>query len=244
MCDVPHHQSQGWAGWPSWPPAPEMKPIGSWHDLSHALNENIPVPKIFPSPSFSRVKTIPQDILNVTRIDMVCHLGTHIDAPAHVMADGPTIESIPQHYFHGAGVVWQFNPKPCAAITANDLQLGSPKIRRGDILFLSTGWAKLFGQESYFNNPYLSEDAADWIVANGIKCVGIDFVSPELPFALRPPSFSYPIHRRLLGQGVLVIENLADCSHMGNSRVEIICGALKIDHADGSPAWIFARSVS
>lgn len=244
MCDSPHHPSKGWAGWPVWPSSAAMTPLGGWHDLSHTLHDGIPVPKIFPKPSFGRVLSMPEHILNVTRIDMVCHLGTHIDAPAHVLMDGPTIEAVPQEYFHGPGIVWQLRPEPLSAITAAHLQSLSPTVNPGDMLFLSTGWAALFGKDDYFNNPYLTEDAADWLVEHGVKCIGMDFVSPELPFSMRPSGFDYPIHRRLLGAGVLVIENLADCAAIGNTRVEIICGALNIDEADGSPARIFARKAS
>jgi len=229
-------------GWPAKTTGQPIKPTGAWHDLTHRLNASIPVPKIFPKPSFERVLNLGPDILNVTRIDMVCHLGTHIDAPAHVLIDGPTMEDIPEHYFHGIGVVLSIDCAPKSPITAEHLEQAKPKTEPGDILLLHTGWGKQFGTPSYFDNPYLSESAVDWILAHQIKWVGIDFVSPELPFALRPEGFDYPVHRALMSQGILIVENLADCSALANERVEIMCGALNIDQADGAPARIFART--
>ncbi len=242
MCDCPNNQHRGWLGWPTQTQARNLRATGGWHDLTHRLHENIPVPKIFPKPSFERVLNLGPDILNVTRIDMVCHLGTHIDAPAHVLIDGPTMHDIPEHYFHGSGVVWPIQVSERSAITAHDLEGAQPAINPGDILLLSTGWAKKFGQPSYFDNPYLAADAVDWILAHQIKWVGIDFVSPELPFALRPDGFDYPVHRALMSKGVLIVENLADCSMLAGQRVEVVCGALNIEQADGAPARIFART--
>lgn len=243
MCDCPSQLHRGWLGWPHWLTSPAVVPTGEWDDLSHPLDASIPVPKIFPKPSFDRVLSMPENLLNVTRIDMVCHLGTHIDAPAHVFLDGPTIEEIPSQYFHGVGVVWALDCLPQSGITAQVLEKSRPMCQPGDALLLSTGWAKRFGSEHYFDNPYLSDDAVDWIVAHDIKWVGIDFVSPELPFALRPADFDYPVHRKLLSKGILIVENLADCSALAAERVEFVCGALNIKGSDGAPARIFARTI-
>jgi len=60
---------------------------------------------------------------------------------------------------------------------------------------------------------------------------------------MRPANFSYPVHRKLLSHGVLIVENLADCSSLHNRRVEVVCGALNIEDADGAPARIFARTI-
>lgn len=244
MCDAPHHRLNGWQRWQPVLTQPELVSTQAWTDLSHTLHNDIPVPKIFPKPLFSKVRSIPEFVLNVSHMDMVTHLGTHLDAPAHVFANGPTIEQIPPAYFHGSGVVWRIDLKAREPITKAVLQACQPEVRAGDFVLLSTGWGEWYGTDQYFESPYLTEDAAHWLVEQGVKCVGIDFVSPELPFSMRPERFDYPVHRILLGHGVLVIENLASCRTLEEKRVEVVCGALKIEGSDGSPARIFAREAT
>ena len=73
--------------------------------------------------------------------------------------------------------------------------------------------------------------------------LGVDFATPDLALPRRAPDFDWPVHKVLLGNGVLIAENLADFGVLAGQRVEIICGALNIEGADGSPARILARTI-
>jgi len=71
-----------WQGWAA--PVPGGP---AWTDLSHVLNADVSRVAMFPAPSFSRFKSLPDDPLNVTEIRMVAHVGTHLDAPSHFIPD-------------------------------------------------------------------------------------------------------------------------------------------------------------
>lgn len=243
MCEVTSTGRTGWRGWRHWPEAQPARATGPWHDLSHKLNNELPVPHVFPHPHFGRIASMPEARLNITRIDMVCHVGTHLDAPLHLFVDGPGFDQIPPGHLNGPGVVWHLDVPPFGEISAELLRSRQPRLRPGDMLLLHTGWARRFGGDDYYDNPALTLDAAQWLVDQGVKLLGVDFATPDLALPKRAPDFDWPVHKILLANGVLVAENLADMSALAERRVEVVCGALNVEGADGSPARILARTV-
>lgn len=244
MCEITPNGRLGWRGWRQWPETAPPRPTGGWHDLSHKLHNGLPVPHVLPRPSYGRVMRMPEAPMNVTRIDMVCHIGTHVDAPSHMLADGPDFDQVPASQLLGCGVVWHVDVAPFGAITREMLQAQRPALRDGDMLLLHTGWAQRFGTDSYLDNPALTVDAAQWLVAQGIKLLGLDFITPDLAPSRRPAAFDWPVHQVLLSNGVLIAENLAEYGQLAGERIELVCGALNIQGADGSPARILARTVA
>lgn len=243
MCNVSPGGRTGWRGWRHWPDLGSARATGPWHDLSHKLHNALPVPHVFPHPHFGRIASMPEARLNITQIEMVCHVGTHLDAPLHLFTDGPGFDQIPPGHLSGPGVVWQLDLAPFADITVELLRSKQPHLRPGDMLLLHTGWARRFDQADYYDNPALTLDAAQWLVNQGVKLLGVDFATPDQALPRRGPDFDWPVHQILLANGVLVAENLADCAALADHRVEIVCGALNVEGADGSPARILARTV-
>ncbi len=243
MCEISPNGRTGWRGWRHWPETTPPRPTGPWHDLSHKLHNDLPVPHVFPHPSFGRIASMPQARLNITRIEMVCHVGTHLDAPLHIFMDGPGFDQIPTGSLHGQGVVWHLDVQPFQDITLEMLQAKRPRLRAGDMLLLHTGWGRRFGDDTYLDNPALTLDAAQWLVDQGVKLLGVDFATPDLALPRRAADFDWPVHKILLANGVLIAENLADYGALSDRRVEIVCGALNVEGADGSPARILARTI-
>jgi kynurenine formamidase len=160
-----------------------------------------------------------------------------------MLMDGPDFHQVPATHLHGCGVVWHFDLEPFGLITREMLEAQRPALRDGDMLLIHTGWAQRFGTDTYMDNPALTVEAAEWLVDQGIKLVGMDFVTPDLGLPRRPPDFDWPVHQVLLSNGVLIAENLAEFGHLAGERIELVCGALNIEGADGSPARILARTV-
>ena len=70
-------------------------------------------------------------------------------------------------------------------MTAKDLEASGVAVNRGDILMLHTGWDDKFDSPDYNLHPYLSVDAAEWMVQKGIKLFGIDCITVDLPTPLQ-----------------------------------------------------------
>src|SRR5581483_5787880 len=125
------------------------------------------------------------DVCNLSLLTLGSHTGTHVDAPYHFLPDGPRLGEVPLDRMIAAALA----PVP----------VGS-----GDILLCRTDnsarWAAPEFQRDF---TYLTEDAAAWLVARGVRAVGMDYLSIE-----RFGSADFPVHRRLLGAGIFVIEGL------------------------------------
>ncbi len=245
MCDCAARRGYGWKGWRCLPEGePLLVPAGEWVDLSHPLGAETPRVPSFPAPVFERVRSLPHDQLNVTRIEMVVHIGTHVDSPSHFFLDAPALDAVPLARLGGRGIVWHVEPGVAGLVEARHLEGLEGRLRAGDILILDTGWHMFAGSTKYDDeHPALSLDAADWIVAHDVKMIALDVPTPDLPVAKRPPSFDYPIHRRLLSHGVMIAEHLTNLSSLRGMEVEVFCGALNIEGGDGAPARIVARPV-
>jgi len=76
-------------------------------------------------------------------------------------------------------------------LTAEDLEKATPKIKKGDIVIIHTGWNKYSGDnEKYFlESPGLGREAGEWFVEKGVKCVGVDQQALDHPLhtAIGPP---------------------------------------------------------
>jgi len=247
MCDGAGIADHGWKGWQEIPPVrfpdPERRG-GPWVDLSHRLNNDLPRVSFFPKPSFRLVMQIPDHPINVTEMQMVVHVGTHVDAPRHFYQDGPAFHEIPHERLFGPGVVLKIAAQPDQIITAADLEACGVEIMPGDIVVIDSGWAQYFGKEKYEEHPALSTDAAQWLVDKRVKLVGFDVATPDLAVRLRKPGFNWPVHHILLAHGVLVSEHLTNVVALPQGRAEFMFSALNIEGSDGAPARVLARTLT
>ena len=93
-------------------------------------------------------------------------------------------------------------------------------------------------------HPYLSLEAAQWLVDQKIKLVALDTATPDLPYDLRPKDFQFPVHCLLLKDGVLISQQIANLHKLGGRRVEFLFCPLSIEGCDGAPARVLARGCS
>ena len=77
----------------------------TYHDLSELVSQDMLVYPGDPQPQFEPFATMEKDKINVTRIVMGSHTGTHVDAPKHFFADGGGIDKEPLDKFIGEAVV-------------------------------------------------------------------------------------------------------------------------------------------
>jgi kynurenine formamidase len=245
MCEAAGSRGYGWKVWVDLPSTPECNGLrGSWTDLSYRLSAKVPRAAVFPQPRFARVRSLPVDPLNVTEMQMVVHIGTHVDAPRHFFLDGPAFHDIPIERLSGPGVVLPFDKTADGVITESDLDEVGGSIHPGDIVALHTGWAKHAGTHQYHEHPHLSVSAAQWLLDRGVKLAAFDVPTPDLPVVRRPPGYDWPVHHVLLSHGVLISENVTGLTPLVGKRVEFAFLALNIEDSDGAPARVIARAIA
>ena len=191
-----------------------------------------------PSPMFEHYSTLEKNGVNLTRLTLGSHTGTHLDAPKHFIANGIGIDRIPPRALIGEAYVADLSTKPIGSgITAGDLRPLEEKIRADDIVVCYTGCSDHWEDEKIRKNfTYLEGDAAKYLVSKRIRAVGTDFLSVEKFGAVEPIA-----HKTLLGNGVFIIESLnSELRQLVNQRVLLICMPIKLEGGDGAPARVVA----
>lgn len=211
-------------------------------DLTRVIYDGMPKIPILPEVQIGRCFSLDKGApLNVTQISLACHAGTHVDAPIHVVPNGKSIEELPLEAFVGPGAVIPVKKKGGEEVTARDLGSSGVTVSRGDILMLYTGWDEKFESPDYNVHPFFSVDAAQWMVEKGIKLVGIDCITVDLPTPLRQKGFDFPVHRTLLGNGVLIAENVANLGRIVGKKSRIMAFPLRVKGSDAGHARIVAE---
>jgi len=211
-------------------------------DLSRVIYDGMPKIPVLPDVHVQRCLSLEKGHpLNVTEISLACHAGTHVDAPVHIIDNGKSIEEIPLEDFVGPGAIIPVKKRGGEEVTARDLEDSGVPVSRGDILMLFTGWDEKFESPDYNIHPYLSIDAAEWIVGKGVKLLGIDCITVDLPTPMRQKGFEYPVHRILLGNGVLIAENVANLGKVAGKKSRILALPLKVKGSDAGHARIIAE---
>lgn len=171
------------------------------------------------------------------KIVLGTHIGTHADAPRHFIPGGSTIDEIPLEVLIGPATVVDFTgcrPLQEIDIAALEQRLCGNSPAR---LILRTGWSEYFGEMKFYNEyPFLSENAARWLVEKGVRLIAMDTPSPDNPAHSRGAAKDSPNHKILLGAGVVLVEYVANLKALSKSEVELLVMPLKLKGCDGSPA--------
>ena len=183
-------------------------------------------------PPFSRepiATTKSRGALELSKLVMSAHAGTHIDAPAHFIPGGKHIDDYPAQRFILPAQVLTIEDKE--AIRPSELE--NRDIKPGDALLFKTD-NSISGRctSGVFSESfvYMSPEAADFCVEKKVSLVGIDYGSID-----RYSAQDFPAHHKLLGNDILILESI-NLKEVPPGRYTLFCPPLKIRGAEGSPA--------
>ena len=199
-------------------------------DLTHTFSASMPV---YPGDSKSEigsVATITRQGFADQRMTTTMHVGTHLDAPGHMVSDGARVSELDVARFFGRGRL--IDARGQTAIGAE--LLSGVSLVAGDIVLVMTGQSEQYHQPLYFERyPEVTMEFAKQLVALKVNTLGLDTPSPD-----RPP---FSVHKLLLGQGVLIIENLTNLEQLvGVKDFEVVALPAKFD-ADGATVRAVAQ---
>ncbi len=202
-------------------------------DLSHTFSDDIPVFPGDPKPQIEQVASIKENSFNDHKLTTVMHVGTHMDAPLHMIAGGKTIDALPVEKFIGNGIVLDVQGKDII----DGSVLDGIALKEGSIVLLYTGFGEKYGQEDYFSNaPVIAEDFARMMVEHNISGVGMDMSGPD---ADQP----WIVHKILLTNEIFILENLTNVGQLLEvDAFEVIALPIKLK-ADGAPTRVIAREL-
>lgn len=160
-----------------------------------------------------------------------------MNAPLHLIQRGAGVGDIALDRFFGSGVVLSIPKQQWEFVSVADLEGATPAVEADDIVVIVTGWHRRYSDSiEYFGHaPGLSKEAAEWLVARGVKLLAVDTPQVDHPLATslglqrngpqmkrlpeayqtatgRDPKIDFPdwnpAHRALLRAGVPTIENV------------------------------------
>lgn len=186
-------------------------------DLTHALDER--------SPAWEEGCGFHLDIkddyaptsealtFRIQHLHMRAGIGTHMDAPAHCVAGGRTIEGFTLQELIVPCYCINVSEKaqPDYQVSGEDLiafEEGYGPIEKGSLVIIHTGWGQYWSLPAQYRNnlqfPTISSEAAHFLLDRDIVGLGIDTLSPDLPTS------GFPVHKALLSADKYIIENIAN----------------------------------
>lgn len=196
-------------------------------DLSVGLNEQTPVYPGDPKTKIETAGVLEHDGYQDHYLCIGTHVGTHIDAPSHMLANAKNVDQISLERFSGRGVCIEVGQE----FTLSKVQAVS--LRPGDIVLFWTGMSDAYHEPAYYERyPAMPEDVAIYLIERKISIVGVDMCSVDYP--------PFPVHKILLENDILIIENLTNLIRLQNETFKIYAFPLKLQ-LDGSPVRVVAN---
>ncbi len=207
-------------------------------DLSYLLHDGMTTYPVHWSPPFEVTQLGRHGIegRESRKITLGTHTGTHVDAPRHFIPGGKTIDELPLDIFVGPATVVDFtDAKPLQEMQVEDFKrrLGEYPVER---VIMRFDWSDHWGTMKYYSeNPYLSDGAATWLVKQGVRLLGMDTPQADSPKNGRGAERDSPVHKILLGAGVVKLEYMTNLRQLKSKNIELIALPLFIKGSDGAP---------
>lgn len=178
-------------------------------DLSHPITDGMVTYPGLPAPELwdhltreaSREHYEGGAEFHIGGIRMVGNTGTYLDTPFHRFADGWDLADLHLDAVAAVpGLVLNGRPTGATGLDA----LGGADVA-GRAVLVRTGWAVHFGSPRYGepDHPHLAVELAEALATGGAVLVGIDSVNID-----GTATGARPIHTRLLGAGIPIVEHL------------------------------------
>jgi kynurenine formamidase len=184
-------------------------------DLSHTIEhgmvtyKGLPAPLIcdFLSREASRKVYAPGTEFHIGRIDMVANTGTYLDSPFHRFADGKDLADLPLSSLAGLDGVLVRAPSAPRAIPR---EVFERLPLAGKAVLVQTDWDRHWRTDAYFEgHPFLTRDAAQFLLDSGVKLVGIDSYNIDDTADLHRP-----VHSILLRHEIPIIEHMTGLANL------------------------------
>ena len=188
------------------------------------------------------------DVFETSWLRTSCHGFTHLDAPSHIVAEGPTTDDLDLSKVVGKAAVIDLSEiQPLEEITGAHLDTAGSHLEPGEIALFRTCWDEQrdWRSEAYWREaPWVSQEAAEWLQARGPSAVAFDFpqdwtIRRLLDGEVRPLAENVT-HNLLLRNGVTLIEYLVGVRQVTQPNTLLCAQPLRLSKADGAPVRVIA----
>lgn len=213
-------------------------------DLSREITADTVVYPGDPVPHIAQHATIAKDGFNLVSVEMGSQTGTHVDAPFHFDDATEKIDEIPLHRFVGRGVILHADGVAARErITLDSVRADAESTRPGDIVLVHTGWARHYGEPSYFDNPFLDAGLVAFLLERGVRTIGLDALNIDETPDDEHPGEDFPAHHLIADVGGVICENLCNLESIDFADPFVSLLPIKFVGIDGAPVRAVAMEV-
>jgi arylformamidase len=169
----------------------------------------------------------------ITQVNFITSLGTYLDSPFHFHPEKASIESLELDQLVLEGLV--VDCTQCSVRSAIRPGVLKGLDYRGKAVLFHSGWSRFWGRDEYFAHPYLTKETADALVDGGAKLAGVDWLVIDDTANPRRP-----VHVTLLGNDVLIVENLTGLEALPENGFTFFAVPVKVRGAAAFPVRAYA----
>ncbi len=208
------------------------------HDIEHGMvtYPGLPGPVIsdWLSRDASRARYAPGTEFHLGRIEMVANTGTYLDAPFHRFAGGHDIAGYP------LAAVADLPGVVVRAVDRRERRLDAGLFREralaGMAVLVHTGWDAHWRAPAYATgHPFLTADAARYLVDAGAALVGIDGLNVD-----DGADGTRPVHTTLLADGIPIVEHLCGLHQLPDAGFRFFAAPVRVRGLGSFPVRAFA----
>jgi kynurenine formamidase len=210
-------------------------------DVGHTIEHGMKTYPGIPGPVITDLLTRPDSRKNyaegtefsIGKIEMAANTGTYVDSPFHRYENGTDLSELPLESLADIdGIVVRCLVAKGRAISAQNLDHVDVK---GKAVLFDTGWDRHWGTETYFHgHPYLTKDAAEFLLREGATLVGIDSLNID-----DTGDLTRPVHSILLGANIPIVEHLCNLESVPDSGFKFFAVPVKIRQFGSFPVRAF-----
>lgn len=213
-------------------------------DLSREITAETQVYPGDPVVHIAQHATIDVDGFNLVSVAMGSQSGTHVDAPFHFDSDTEKLDEIPLDRFVGRGVVLRCDGVGARErITLDSVRSDAERAAAGDIVLVHTGWARHYGEPSYFDNPFLDAELVSFLLDRGVRTIGLDALNIDETPDDSHPGECFPAHHLIAKAAGVICENLCNLESITFADPLVSLFPLKFVGIDGAPVRAVAMEV-
>ena len=211
-------------------------------DLSHTLEHGMVTYKGLPAPIIcdylsreaSRSRYAEGTEFHIGKIEMVANTGTYLDSPFHRYAHGKDMSELPlDSLAELESVVVRASARSQRAITHEAVRALD---LRGKAVLIHTGWDQHWRTDQYFEgHPFLTADAAKYLVDSGAALVGIDSFNIDCT-----DDGHRPVHTILLGAEIPIVEHLCGLQQLPERGFRFSAAPVKVKGFGTFPVRAYA----
>lgn len=186
------------------------------------------------------IATVPRDGFFASSVTLSTITGTYLEAGAHILADGPTLDSYSVDDFIRPARIARLGDLPADTVIDGDMMAAAdPGLQQGDALIVDTGWHRQWNKPGYVQNcPKMAPSALEWVLEQPIGLLGVDVPAIEAAWTDDDEGAKGGLLSALFERGCLLLAPLVNLDRTTGDTGRLIALPLPLAGVSGAPVRV------